>query len=86
MAKITSNNTKEINSLTTNVAVILNEMKSVKEDVRDIKEKLEKDYATKEWVMSNFGGTKTTVNGILVTFGLAIVSALATFVVRGGLK
>lgn len=86
MAKITSNNTKEINGLTTNVAVILSEMKSVKEDVKDIKEKLEKDYATKEWVMSTFGGTKTTVSGILVTFGLAIVSALATFVVRGGLK
>lgn len=86
MAKITNTNTKEINGLTTNVAVILSEMKTLKDDIRDIKEKLEKDYATKEWCRSEFGGTKTTVNGILVTFGLAIVSALATFVIRGGLK
>jgi len=86
MPKITENNTKEINQMGIDLAVILSEMKTVKFDVKDIKEKLEKDYATKEWVMSNFGGTKTTVNGILVTFGLAIVSALATFVIRGGLK
>lgn len=86
MAKITENNTKEINALTTNIAVILSEMATVKADVKEIKDGLQKDYATKEWVMSNFNGTKTTVNGILVTFGLAIISALATFVIRGGLK
>lgn len=86
MAKITENNTKEINALTTNVAVILSEMTMVKTDVKDIKDKLDKEYATKEWVKSEFGTTKNTVNGILVTFGLAIISALATFVIRGGLK
>lgn len=86
MAKITENNTKEINGLTTNIAVILSEMKMVKDDVKEIKEGLAKDYATKEWVMNNLGGTKNAVNGILVTFGLAIVSALATFVIKGGLQ
>jgi len=77
---------KNQSKLEIDIAVILSEMTSVKTDIRDIKNKLEKDYATKEWCRSEFGGTKTTVNGILVTFGLAIVSALATFVIKGGLK
>ena len=36
MAKITENNTKEINGLTTNVAVILSEMKTVKNSVQTV--------------------------------------------------
>ena len=47
MAKITNNNTKEINKMGIDLAVILSEMRTVKEDVKDVKEKLDKDYVTK---------------------------------------
>ena len=41
MAKITQNNTKEINSLTTNMAVVVTKIEAIKENVIDIKNKME---------------------------------------------
>jgi hypothetical protein len=49
MAKITSNNTKEINNLTTNVAVILNKVSYIETEVKDIKSKLDKKVDCKEY-------------------------------------
>lgn len=78
MAKITQNNTKEINNLTTNVAVILSEMKSVKQDVRDIKDKLEKDYVTQD----QFTPVKNIAYGLVSTILLAVVGAIVALVLK----
>jgi hypothetical protein len=68
------------------LAVMARDVTSTREDVKDIKTKLESNYATKEWVDSKYAQTKNIVSGILVTFGLAIVSAVAAFIIGGGLK
>jgi len=78
MAKITQKNTKEINNLTTNVAVILSEMKTVKEDVKDIKDKLEKDYVTQD----QFTPVKNIAYGLVSTILLAVVGALVALVLK----
>jgi hypothetical protein len=78
MAKITQNNTKEINNLTTNVAVILSEMKTVKEDVKDIKDKLEKDYVTQD----QFTPVKNIAYGLVSTILLAVIGALVALVLK----
>lgn len=78
MAKITVNNTKEINNLTTNVAVILSEMKTVKDDVKDIKEKLGEDYATKEWCESHYGEPTKQFKAII-----SLIVSLVTVAVIG---
>jgi tetrahydromethanopterin S-methyltransferase subunit B len=91
MAK--ENTTSTINQLSIQMAKIGEQIKNIEENVgrvesvtTDIKKKLESDYATKEWVQSRYDQTKNSVNGFLVAFGLAIVAALAAFVIRGGLK
>ena len=38
MAKITDNNTKEINGLTTSVAVILNKVENIEKEIKDVKQ------------------------------------------------
>jgi len=78
MAKITQKNTKEINNLTTNVAVILSEMKTVKEDVKDIKDKLEKDYVTQD----QFTPVKNIAYGLVSTILLAVIGALVALVLK----
>ena len=91
MAK--ENTTSTINQLSVQIAKIGEQIKNIEENVArvdggvsDIKKKLEGEYATKEWVQSRYDQTKNSVNGFLVAFGLAIVAALAAFVIRGGLK
>lgn len=78
MAKITENNTKEINSLTTNVAVILSEMTSVKNDVREIKDRLEKDYVSQD----QFTPVKNIAYGLVSTILLAVIGALVALVLK----
>jgi hypothetical protein len=78
MAKITANNTKEINSLTTNVAVILSEMTSVKNDVREIKDRLEKDYVSQD----QFTPVKNIAYGLVSTILLAVIGALVALVLK----
>lgn len=78
MAKITENNTKEINSLTTNVAVILSEMTSVKNDVREIKDRLEKDYVSQD----QFTPVKNIAYGLVSTILLAVIGALVELVLK----
>ena len=78
MAKITNNNTKEINKMGIDLAVILSEMKSVKQDVRDIKEKLEKDYVTQD----QFTPVKNIAYGLVSTILLAVVGALVALVLK----
>lgn len=78
MAKITNTNTKEINGLTTSVAVILSEMTTVKADVKDIKEKLEKDYVTQD----QFTPVKNIAYGLVSTILLAVIGALTALVLK----
>jgi hypothetical protein len=57
MAKITNNNTKEINNLTINSAVILTEVKNITGDISEIKEKLgcldDNFVGQKEFILTN---------------------------------
>ena len=69
-----------------NIELIVYKINEIKSDVVDIKTKLESNYATKEWCEAQFGQTKKLVNGLIVTFGSAIVLAIAAFILRGGLK
>jgi hypothetical protein len=78
MAKITANNTKEINGLTTSVAVILSEMTSVKNDVREIKDRLEKDYVSQD----QFTPVKNIAYGLVSTILLAVIGALVALVLK----
>ena len=71
----------QIATVNTNQAVILSQMNDIKEDVKDIKGKLESSYATKEWCESQYGQTKKLVNGIVTVILLAVVGALLTLVI-----
>jgi plasmid replication initiation protein len=64
MAKITKDNTKEINNLTTNVAVILNEVKNINNEVGEIKNQLDcvvTDEKCRER-QTNFNNYKTKID------------------------
>jgi len=79
--QITNNNTNS-----QNIDVIATKLDYIQADVAAIKKKLEEDTASREWVLAEFGPTKKIVNGILVTFGTALVLAVAAFIVGGGLR
>lgn len=78
MAKITNNNTKEINKMGIDLAVILSEMRTVKEDVKDVKEKLDKDYVTQD----QFTPVKNIAYGLVSTILLAVVGAIVALVIK----
>lgn len=75
---------KEItnNQLGTQVAVIAEKIENIERTVGEIKNKLERDYATKEWVSAEYGQTKKIVNYILGLFGTAIVLAIIGLVIK----
>jgi len=72
--------------LTVAVAVIQSTVTDIKSDVSEIKRKMEAEYATKEWTLSEFGQTRRIVNALMGTFATAIVLAIAAFIIRGGIK
>jgi len=78
MARITNNNTKEINGLTTNVAVILNKVEYIELEVKEIKDKLESDYVT----MSEFKPIKMIVYGMVGIVLTTVFGALIMLVVK----
>ena len=78
MAKITNNNTKEINGLTTNVAVILNKVEYIENEVKEIKDKLESNYVT----MSEFKPIKAIVYGMVAIVLTTVFGALIMLVVK----
>jgi len=53
----------------TDIAKLIKDIEYIGKDVTDIKLKLDSNYATKEWVNSEYGNQKKLVNG-LVTFVL----------------
>ena len=64
------------------IAVLLSQMADIKGDVKEIKQKLENEYATKEWVEAYIGQTKKIVNGIMVIIVTAVFTALVALVVK----
>lgn len=62
--------------------ITLEKMANVEKKLDLIGGKIDKEYATKEWVNLEYGPTKKIVNYILMLFGTAVVVALASLVIR----
>lgn len=71
-----------INKISIDVGVILNQMVEVKADIEKINEKLDSRYATKEWVNMEYGQTKKLVQGMVSVILLAVLGAIVALVVR----
>ena len=90
MAKITNNNTKEINSLTTNMAVVVTKIEAIKENVIDIKNKMEcmvpndSEYKELKLKVDSLWDSKNKLVGWMLGAGIAGggVSALLSGVVK----
>lgn len=80
------NQSEIITQMAVDQAVILNKITNIERRVESIEDKLEKDYATKEWVESKYGFPTKLVYWIIVTFGGVVVVAAANFLLRGGLQ
>lgn len=86
--RTTQTNGNDIAKLSTEMAVIGEQIKTIQLAVDDIKKKLEDTVATKEWVNSKctkYDSTSTNLNWIIATFCGAIIIAFATFMIKGGL-
>lgn len=68
--------------ISVDIAVIKNELISMKEDVAKINIKLDSNYATKEWVNAEYSNTRKIVYGVASVILLAVVTALVALVVR----
>lgn len=69
-------------TLDKNVAVVSSKMETIALDVKEIRQKLDGEYATKEWVDAQYGQTKKIVNGIVVTILSAVIVALLALVIK----
>ena len=76
----------QITQMAVDQAVILNKITNVEKNVDEIQRKLDSEYATKEWCESKYGQPSKLVYGIITIFGTALALALASFILRGGLK
>lgn len=68
--------------ISVDIAVIKNELISMKEDVAIINIKLDNNYATKEWVNAEYSNTRKIVYGVASVILLAVITALVALVVR----
>ena len=78
MTKSSDRNTKEINGLTTSLAVILNEVGFIKCEIREIKDKLEAHYVTQD----QFEPIKRIVYGLVSVILLSVVGAILALVIK----
>lgn len=69
-------------SITSDIAVLLSQMADIKADVKDIKQKMEEEYATKEWVVSYIGQTKNIVSGLIGLILTAVILSLVALVIK----
>ena len=69
---------KNNNDLKTDIAIISTKLDNVQVDVKEIKEKLESDYVTKE----EFDPYKRIIQGIITLILTAIVGALLTLILK----
>lgn len=90
MARITNTNTKEINSLTTNMAVVVTKIEAIKENVIDIKNKMEcmvpndSEYKELKMKVDSLWDSKNKLVGWMLGAGIAGggVSALLSSAVK----
>lgn len=73
-----SDSAKEIGSLTTNLAVVLNQIVDMKDDIRDIKLKLDKEYVTQD----QFNPVKQIVYGMVSIVLVGVIGAIVTLVIK----
>ena len=77
MAAITEDNTKEINKITTDIAVILNKVGYIENEVKEITQKLQSNYVTQD----QFEPVKKIVYGLVTIILVAVVGALIGLVI-----
>lgn len=76
--KSSTQNTKDIGRITTDVAVILNKVDYIQSEVRGIKTQLEGEYVTKD----KFAPVERIVYGMVSVVLLAVIGALVALVVK----
>jgi hypothetical protein len=76
----------KISKLDKAIGIMGGKVDDIKEDMREVKTKLELNYATKEWCEGKYGNTTKLVNAFLAILGTSAVTALAYFILQGGLK
>jgi hypothetical protein len=81
MKKMTKEGT-QLNKISIDVGVMLNEMIDIKSDIKVINDKLSSNYATKEWVDLQYGQTKKLVQGMAALILTAVILALIALVVQ----
>lgn len=69
---------KSLNKINIDLAVILNKVGYIETEVKDIKDKLEKEYVTQD----QFQPVKNIVYGMVSTVLLAVVGAIVALVIR----
>jgi hypothetical protein len=70
------------NELAVTVGIIVSKVDRISQDIIEIKQKLEHDIATKEWVNSEYGTTRKNVNYIIGLIVTAVVLAVISLVVK----
>ena len=78
MPKITTSNTKEINQMGINLAVILNKVSNLEGKVDKIDNKLDADYVTQD----QFEPVKKIVYGTVAAMLLTVIGAIVALVVK----
>ena len=78
MPRITRDNTKEINQMGINLAVILNKVARIEADVQGINSKLDADYVTQD----QFEPVKKIVYGLVSLILVAVVGALIALIIK----
>lgn len=76
--KSSTQNTKDIGRITTDVAVILNKVDYIQSEVRGIKVQLESEYVTKD----RFQPVERIVYGLVSVILLAVLGALVALVIK----
>lgn len=70
--------TTQVNGLTTSVAVILSKVEYIESEVKDIRQKMEKDYVTQQ----EFEPVKRIVYGLASVILLAVAGAIVALVLK----
>lgn len=60
---------------------LIEKVNNIDSRTKKIDERLERDYATKEWVNSEYGQTKKSVNYVIMLIVTAVIVALIALVV-----
>ena len=80
MPEKTNNNI--FNQMAIDQAVILSKVSRIQTDLDCISTKLEKDYASKEWVNSEYGQIKKGFYGVISLILLAVIGAIVALVLK----